>query len=169
MIKLIGAGLIIIGCGGVGFKMAAASLREERYLLQLIQVLDFMECELQYRLTPLPELFKQASQLSKGKLKQLLNKLSQELEAQISPNVEQCMHAALSDYGDLPATSMGILRKFGLSLGRFDLKGQLKGIEDIRQECKQNLQKILKDKDNRLRSYRTLAVCAGVAIAIIFI
>ena len=60
-IKLIGAALIIAGCDGVGFSMAAAHRREESALRQLIGALDYMGCELQYHLTPLPELCRSAA------------------------------------------------------------------------------------------------------------
>ena len=64
--KLFGALLVICGCGGMGFSIAAASKREEAALRQLIGALDFMECELQYHLTPLPELCRQAGRETKG-------------------------------------------------------------------------------------------------------
>lgn len=161
--------MIVIGCGSVGFKLAAGYIREERFLKQLISVLDFMECELQYRLTPLPELCRQAAAQCSGSLSSLLISLTAELEAQISPDVERCMSAAISRYKDLPCLCVKILEMFGRTLGRFDLQGQLKGIEDVRAECQMNLNKLMDNKDNRLRSYRTLAICAGAAIAILFI
>lgn len=169
MIKVIGAVLIIVGCGSVGFKTAAGYIREERMLRQIIGVLDFMECELQYRLTSLPVLCKQAAEHCSGSLHGLFLLLTEELEAQICPDVERCMSAALTKYKDLPSISKRILEQFGRSLGRFDLKGQLKGINDIRAECERNLDNIIQNKNVRLRSYRTLAICAGAALVILFI
>ena len=72
MIKILGALLIMIGCGSVGFKMAAGYIREERCLKQIISTLDYMECELQYRLMALPELCMRAAENCGGKLKLLL-------------------------------------------------------------------------------------------------
>ena len=169
MIKIIGASMIIIGCGSVGFKLAAESIREERILKQLIGVLNYMECELQYRLTPLPTLCRQAAAQCTGCLSKLLSSLTEEVDAQISPDVERCMSAAIYVNNDLPDTIAVILENFGKCLGRFDLKGQLKGIEDTRNECQRALTQILDNKDNRIRSYRTLAICAGAALAILFI
>ena len=53
ILKVIGVILVIAGCGGVGFRIAANHRLEEKTLRQLIGILDYMECELQYRLTPL--------------------------------------------------------------------------------------------------------------------
>ena len=161
--------MIIIGCSGVGFKIAAIYIREERVLKELISVLNFMECELQYKFTPLPDLCRQAASYCSGSLSALFKSLTTELEAQISPDVERCMSYAISSHKELPSVTSNILQKFGRTLGRFDIKGQLKGIEDIRSECQMNLNTLLENKDNRLRSYRTLAICAGTAIAILFI
>ena len=168
MIKILGALLIMIGCGSVGFKMAAGYIREERCLKQIISTLDYMECELQYRLMALPELCMRAAENCGGKLKLLLYSLIHEMEAQISPDAERCMSAALSKHRDLPPISTEILEKFGHSLGKFDLQGQLKGINDIRSECKYHLDQLLSNKEQRLKAYRTLALCAGAALAILF-
>lgn len=168
-IKLLGAVLIIVGCGGFGFKIAANHLREERTLRQLVCILDFMECELQYRLTPLPQLCRQAAGQSNGILSKVILTLTQELEDQISPDVERCMSAALSRFRDIPEITRQLLELFGRSLGRFDLSGQLKGIESVRQECRRRLEELTTNKDVRLRSYQTLALCAGAALAILFI
>jgi len=54
-------------------------------------------------------------------------------------------------------------------LGRFDLPGQLEGIQAVRKRCEESLESIRKNRNERLRSYQTLGVCAGAALAIILI
>ena len=78
--KLIGAGLIIAACGAVGFSMAASHRREEAALRQLIRALDYMGCELQYRLTPLPDLCRQVAEETQGVIGQVIKNLTQELD-----------------------------------------------------------------------------------------
>ena len=167
--KLIGAILIIAGCGGVGFSMAAAHRREENALRQLISALDFMGCELQYRLTPLPELCRCAASESAGCVRQVMDTLATELENQIAPDAASCMNAALAKNAKLPQRIHKCLTLLGTSLGRFDLPGQLKGLEAARQMCRRNLDELTKNRDNRLRSYQTLGLCAGSALAILFL
>ncbi len=168
-LKLMGIILVLAGCGGFGFKLVSAHIKEERCLRTLIRILDYMECELQYRLTPLPELCRQAGDHCSKSLKSLFNTLATELDAQIAPDAERCMCAALYKHRDIPPISEKILEMFGRSLGRFDLCGQLKGIDDIRNECNRHLQVLMENKDVRIRNYRTLAICAGAALAILFI
>ena len=169
MLKVIGAIMIVTGCGSFGFKLAADYIREERFIKQLIIILNFMECELQYRMSPLPELCNKASELSTGMLSGVLLSLKNEMEAQISPDAEQCMRAVLFKYKNIPLESARLLERFGRSLGRFDLKGQIKGITDIREECEMLLNSLGEHKESSLRSYRTLALCAGAALVILFI
>lgn len=167
--KWIGAACILLACGGFGFSLAAAQRREEGALHQLIAALDYMECELQYRLTPLPDLCRQAGRDARGAVGQVLLALSKELENQVAPDAASCMNAALSAGKDLPEKTRQALLLLGRSLGRFDLPGQLKGLEAVRAECRRELEALTNNRDARLRSYQTLGICAGAALAILFI
>lgn len=167
--KWIGAMMITLGCGGFGLSLAMTHRREEVSLRQLIAALDYMECELQFRLTPLPDLCRQAGHESGGKLRDVLLALSQELERQISPDVCSCMSAALASVPDLPLHTKENLQTLGSSLGRFDLSGQLTGLEAVRTSCRNTLEELGNNRDARLRSYQTLGLCGGAALAILFI
>lgn len=167
--KWIGALLVIAGCGGVGFTMAASYKREEWCLRALLRALDYMACELQFRLTPLPELCLTAGKECGGPAGQALTALARELESQISPDADSCMYAVLSKQENLPDTTAEALRLLGKSLGRFDLEGQLQGIEQVRACCRRELSSLEAGRDQRIRGYQTLGVCAGAALAILFV
>ena len=168
-LKVIGAIFIIAGCGCFGFLYAAAHRRETRYLRRYISALEFMECELQYRLTPLPELCKMTAEVCEGCLKKLFAILGKELEGQISPNAEQCMQAAIAKAGDIPKLTGKALRQLGPVLGRFDLDGQCKGLASQRAEAIRILNEYSENQETRLRSYQTLGICAGAAVVILFV
>ncbi len=167
--KCIGAILILFGCGACGFSIATGQIRAEKVLRELTRMLDFMECELQYRLTPLPELCRHAAQESTGCIQTVFSSLAQELDAQLSPDVSSCMCVALKEAGDIPREARGALMHLGSSMGRFDLVGQLRGLEGVRAECREMLEVLSHDRETRLRSYQTLGLCAGAALVILFI
>ena len=168
-IKWIGALLVIAGCGGVGFTMAAAYRREERTLRSLMAALDHMTCELQFRLTPLPELCRQAGAASRGIVGKVLTNLALELDNQICPDADSCMYAALARTDNVPGRVEAVLRQLGTSLGRFDLEGQLKGLEQVRTLCRRELEEMSSNRNQRVRGYQTLGLCAGAALAILFV
>ena len=169
ILKLFGVVLVVISCGGVGFQIAANHRREEHSLRQLVGILDYMECELQYRLTPLPKLCRQVAKEFTGMPSMIFLELALEMESQISPDVGRCMTASLGKFKRIPAITLNTLEFLGKSIGRFDLDGQLKGLDAVRQECRRHLQELGVNRDNRLHSYQTLGLCAGAALAILFI
>lgn len=167
--KWIGAVLVIAGCGGYGFSLAAGYRKEEEALRQLARMIGFMECELQYRLTPLPELCRQAAGECKGKLRDVMLCLAVELEQQSMPEVFGCMKMALRSVPELPRSAKRILMQLGRSLGRFDLPGQIKGLQALETTCIAQRKELAKNRDLRLKSYQTLSLCAGAALAILFL
>ena len=167
--KWIGAIFVILGCSGFGFMVAAGCKREEKYLRELYGALEFMAAELKYRLSPLPELIARGAEHTSGTLWQLFSVLDRELAGQIAPNAEECMRAALEQTPSIPPLTGKMLRMLGKSLGKFDISGQLSGIALVREACNENLKRLARDRAERLRSYRTLGICAGIAIAILLI
>lgn len=161
--------LIIGSCGTLGFAMAASQRREEASLRQMIQVLEYMQCELEYRLTPLPELCRKACYEKKGWVCQVLIKLSEELECQISPDVSSCMYAALLTCPEIPGSIKKAFQLLGTTLGNFDVQGQIHGLESVRDYCKREVEEMSSGREHRLRSYQTLGLCAGAALAILFV
>lgn len=169
VLKLIGVGLVIAGCGGVGFKIAANHRQEERSLRQLISILGYMTCELQYRMTPLPELCRRAATGFSGTTGMIFFELADQMDAQVSPDVECCMLSALQKHKQVPQCTRTELELLSKSIGRFDLEGQLQGLAAVRQDCVRMLEELSTDRDIRLRSYQTLGLCAGAALAILFV
>lgn len=169
LIKIIGAILVVIAGGGVGFQICASYRKKERELRKLIGVLDYMECELQYRMTPLPDLCRQAAGECSGVLRAVFLKLTTELEDQISPDVGRCMTAAVHSVKEISDSTANALLQLGNLMGRFDIDGQLKGLDAVRSACRKELETLCDNKEVRLRSYQTLGLCAGAAVAILLV
>lgn len=167
--KWLGALLILTACSGCGFSIAAGKRMEEKLLYQLLQILQFMEAELRYRLTPLPDLCRMAAAEVKGTLRVVFLNLNRELNWQKLPDAGSCMSEAIQRTGQMPNRVRRLLVQLGHTLGRFDLEGQLQGIRAVRRRCEDALESIRKNRDQRLRSYQTLGICAGAALAVILI
>lgn len=168
-IKWLGAVLVVGGCGGFGFSIASAHRRQDRLLRQLLRLLKQMEWELRYRLTALPELCRLASQEAEGMLKKVFQDLYRELSWQSAPETAACMGIVLRRNPDLPPKLRKALKHLGAVLGRFDLQGQLQGLQSVQEEIQRSLQDGGKEQEQRLRSYQTLGLCAGLALAILLV
>ena len=168
-IKLFGAICVILGCGIFGFMTASNAHREISTMRQLINVLDFFECELSYRMLPLSQLCRLAAAIANGCMKRLLVRIVEELELQKAHDVENCIHSALVDCPDLPPLIASRVIELGKTLGRFNLDGQIKCIRGVNAENQRILDILCGDHITRIRSYKTLGLCAGAALVILFI
>lgn len=168
-LKYIGAVLIFLSCGAVGFLKAANYRKETQCLAELARVLDAMSAELEYHIAPLPQICANIAQIATGSLNKLFLSLSKELEAQIAPDAATCMQAALTSVKEIPTQVREALVLLGNSLGKFDIQGQMNEILTVKQHCLTLLEQMQEHLNVRLRSYRTLGLCAGAALAILFL
>ena len=169
MIKLLGALCVVSACGWFGFSLSFAHRREENALASLISALDYFQCELQYRMTPLPQLCRLVSANKKDCIAQVFSKIGELLDSLTGEDVSRCVNQARIEMAELPPKTSQILGDFGVSLGNFDLEGQILGIEAVRTTCRQELEQLRNNREERLRSYQTLGLCAGAALAILFV
>ena len=167
--KMIGAALIVISCGSVGFCLATQHRAEERSLRNLANILGFMECELRYKLTPLPNLCRQAAEAFPQMPGRLFTELSTVMDSQTTPDMQSCVKQVLGANKNIPEITKNVIASLGEAMGRFDLEGQLKSLAVAQNECKRNLDMLENNRDSRLRSYQTLGLCAGAALAILLI
>lgn len=168
MLRLMGAGCILAGSGAFGFSMAAASRREERELRDLLGIMEYLSCELSYRMTPLGILCADASRGKSGTVAAFFQALARELDKQTEPDVQGCVRNAL-DGLPLAASLRHLLGELGQTLGRFDLPGQLRALERSIRETELALRNLREGAPERRRSWQTLGLCIGAALAILFI
>lgn len=168
-IKWLGAMFVIVSCGGFGFSIAYRQRQEENSLRSIIRMLQNMRWELQYKLTPLPALCHQAANDVGGSIKNVIEAFALELEQQILPNVSCCMQAAVQKNSHLSSNLRSLLQLLGQSLGKYDLASQVQGLEAVEKACKTALDELSQNRNMRLRNYQTLGLCAGIALAILFL
>jgi stage III sporulation protein AB len=167
--KWIGAIFVVAGCSGFGFRMASVYRKQERFLRQMLLLLEDMTCQLQYKLLPLPELCRVVARRIDGPLRSVMRKFAEEMEQQVAPDAASCMAAALVSVDSLNGKQRLLCSELGHCLGVYDLPGQLKGLELVRKNCERVLKNMECNRELRIRNYQTLGICAGIALAILFI
>ena len=160
--------MVIVACGGAGFSMAMYYKHQLASIKQLIKTLEYIYCELEFRLTPLPELCQKAAACACGGIKDTFQALSEELCSQMAPDVKTCMTAALSRVR-LPEKTEEIMLELGTTLGQFDLSGQLQGLDAVLADSRSIAAQLETERPQRVRSYQTLGLCAGAVLAILLV
>jgi stage III sporulation protein AB len=168
-IRWIGVILVVTGCGGFGFIHALSYRKAERALQAILTLLEQLTCELHYRMTPLPEALRKAASVSGGQIGRMMRKVAEEMDRQIAPDAACCMDVVLRQERDIPEISRELLRELGKTLGRFDLDGQLQLFGSLSARCSDALRKHAAQRDERIREYQTLGLCAGAALAILLV
>lgn len=167
MMRILGAAVVIAGSSGFGIALAAAARKECTMLRILIRSIQEMQWELKYRMTELPELFRLAGENGSGVIREIFLEMEEKLNRR---EVMDVSAAFLSEVNrrELPRKVRRNLKQLAQSLGRYDLEGQLQGLEVVRQQCRSDLKELESERKEQLRCYQTLTVCAGAALAIIF-
>lgn len=168
MLRMVGAALLVTGSAGFGFSLAANNARQVRMLQELIRMLKEIEWELKFHLTPLPELCQVAAGVVGGTLQKVFLELGRRLDNGGEPDVTACMNDIVSR-SELPKPIRRCLKDLGSCLGRFDLEGQLEGLQSVTLRCRRELEVLSENGKERIRSYQTLAICAGAGLAILLI
>ena len=168
-VRILGAILILLGCGSVGFLLAATCKQETTALKNFIESMHIMESELRYRKTPLPYLCHYIAASQSGIVKTYFLYLENELQQQKQPDASTCAALALNKIPQMPNALKEMILQFARSLGEFDIEGQLLGIQAVRTDAAMRLKHMSKDQEQRMKNYRTFGVCAGAAIIILFI
>lgn len=168
MIRIMGAVMLVGGCGGFGFLMGLYYRKEIRILRILLKSIQEMEWELKYRLTPLPKLFAVAATVSDKKLQELYCNMESALDSGMYSEVSGCMNGFLHKM-DFSFRCNKCLKELGKTLGRYDLDGQLQGLQAVKAQCRSYIEELESHRSERLRSYQTLGLCAGAALVILLV
>lgn len=169
VVRIIGALLVLFGCGSTGVLVALNVKRETVLLKNIISVIEYWKNELSFHLTPLPELCRQASCMNTGILSKFLEEFAINLENQIAPDAEQCVLTTLDTFNDISTDAKQLLLELACTLGKFDMEGQLSSFDSILKEANHLYAYNCNNQEVRLRSYKTLGICAGAALVILFI
>lgn len=164
-LRIAGAFIILAGSFYWGHLLSFNYTKNISDLRQIIDFLDYIIYELQYRRIPLAEAIRRAS-ANEGSVNNLFTNLASQLECNSKPDVEACINSVLSDKDKPSKLVAQYFRQIGFCIGKFNLSSQLEGLRTVRAECDQALLKLNENKSNRLQGYKTYALCLGAGIII---
>ena len=171
MLKTIGMILILMASGTVGFGMARTVRRQQVQTVVLIDALLRLRHELQYRLTPLPDAFAVLGEMPNREVAAFFSAMSARLQSGRTCTVGYACRRAMAQTGGLQLTAgtrSALLALFD-ALGRYDLEGNLQMLELALDRLRAEARTIKSGSRARCKTYISLAVCTGLAIAVILV
>ena len=138
--------------------------RQQAQTLALIDALLRIRHELQYRLTPLPEIFAARGGSRNSEIAALLS------SAQTCTVGYACRQALAQTRGlSLSSAARGTILSLFDSLGRYDLEGSVQALDLALSRLREEVKALQNSAAARCRTYLTLGVCTGLAAAVILI
>ena len=170
MTRLLGAVLVVAGCGALGLGGVARLDGRVKDLGELAAGLDALQRELGWRLAPLPDALETAAKALHGPAADFFIRCAQGAGQADGRSFQQVWRDGLSTAPlRLTAEDRGFLERLGPVLGRYDGDSQRLALEDAAAGLRQ-LQGAAADDRRRLgRVYGVLGMTAGLFLAILLI
>ena len=172
MLKEIGALCVVTAASVMGFGFAGSVRQQTRQLAAMIDALTFLKSEILYRRTPLPEAFPLVAAAAQEQgTRAFFRCCGREMRTDRTMSAMQVFRVALGKTAELrlPLASQQTLLTLGASLGEFDLDGQSRAVELALARLGSQLHRLEQGSGARRRSYATIGVCAGLAVAVILL
>ncbi len=166
MYRMIGIVLVLAGAGSVGVSKALQYVRAVRQLRQLRGALEYLKCEINYTMTPLPELCKGAAQRNRGSIGAFFAAYGEHLSAM--GNATHAVARAMDETKGLllPDDAKFALLELGGVLGSYDLEGENRILQLCAQRINAALERYEAEKRPLAKSYAVLGFCTGAALVI---
>lgn len=168
MLKLAGAMLLLLGSAGMGVSAVRRLERRVTTLRTLINALEQMERELDFRLLPTQQMICEAARQSGEPASGFLHVCVQGLQQEM-PLCDSWRQAALQELPALLPADLDVLLSLGAVLGRYDSEGQRQAIAATRSRLNIFLKDASEERNRRGRVYGTLGITAGAFLVLLFI
>ena len=171
MLKLIGLSLILTASGAVGAGLAGTVKRQQAQTLALIDALLRIRHELQYRLTPLPDIFAALGSGRNRESADFFSRFAAGLSSARTCTVGYACRQALAQTRGLclSGATRGTLLSLFDSLGKYDLEGSVQALDLALSRLREEAKTLQSGAAARCRTYLTLGICTGLAVAVILI
>lgn len=168
MLKLIGVLFVVLGSTGAGAAMALGARRTLETARQLRAALERMKNEIACNRTALPELMELLSQ-DGGPLAVLFGMIAEQLRLRQEASVYAIVRKSLAAAPPLPGEVGRILLDLSPGLGQYDVQCQLYSLDLAAGQAQTMVERCQSEQKGRVKSYYTLGVCAGLALAIMLL
>lgn len=170
MLKILGAGLVLAACTGIGFTLAREYTERPRQLRSLESALQMLETEIVYGATPLTEALEHIAAGCDPGIKNLFRQTAIELCQAKGCTAGEAWQQALADFYQASAvesTDINVLKRLGASLGLSDRRDQEKHLKLAREQLRHEIRSAEEISLKNSRLCRYLGVLGGLALVLV--
>ncbi len=167
---ILGAILILIATSSMGALGGMRLSSRVRELEKLRNDFVFLEMEINYNATPLPQILKRLKSMNTESLNSLWDKLLDVLNRGEGLLAEEAWQIALDNFrqrSSLNREDILILKDFGPGFGSTNRQEQLKKFKLIQELLRIRQQEALADKHKNQRMWRSMGLLGGLALIIL--
>lgn len=164
----LGAMMILVGFGGVGLAIISGLNRQVVLFRSMIQALDYMEREISFHLTPLPQLYRGLSSHVSKPLSTAFAWMADGLEALQCSSAEELWEQSLSQL-EFGSEGLAYLLPLGQVLGCYDADHQCKAMAQARAQLSQILVRREVENAKGKKLYGTLSLALGGLVVILLL
>lgn len=165
--KLIGVMFVLVSAWSVGHRFSVAMRSRCECVKEAIDALQILRNELAFMGAPLSEAFRAVASSLRSLWGQVFEDMAVQMENDRWLTPATAAKKALASVADEPIGR--IMEDLVGKLGSYDLEAQLRCIDCAADEASALLSDLVEEKKLRSKTYKTLSICAGAAIAILLI
>ena len=166
--KLIGALMIVLAGAWSGASPVLRLRRRQRVLESLVAAMVLLRAELCSSLTPLPALFEKLAERTEGAVSDFFRRMARDMQSEPLASPLQLMRRHLPVLGQEPREN-AVMLELGNALGCYDLESQLRMVDAAQTRLEQAAAYCNKRILGEGRSWGTLGICTGLALAIVLV
>lgn len=172
MLRIVGIVIILLGSTAFGIYKSCVYVNRLNNLYEIKKVFLYIQGEIRYMNTPMPEVLEGAAIRVKGQLREFFFRIAEELNRKNRKEFRKIWEETIRQ--ELSAEVMekealSELSQMGGQLGCLDLKAQEKAIDYFLQKWEFIIEKRRKEKESRLKLYYACGIMGGLLMVIILI
>ena len=172
MLKLAGMVIVILGSVALGMYQACMYVNRLNNLHEVKKAFLYIQVEIRYMSTPLPELLEEVAGRVKGPFRRFFTRVADELSGKNAGMVREvwkaCYHKEITREV-LEKEAEEEFLEMGGQLGGTDCRTQEKAIDYFLEKWEFIIEKRRKEMTNKLRLYYVCGVAGGVLMVIILV